>query len=535
MAKIKTKKMSFKLSLAVVDEISELTVESLNEGKIDRKDVIRMRLSVEEVLLKWVDMLGEGAEGTYQCGKRLGLQYITLSLTGIKADPYKKQEESGEFNTDTDINILASLGMTPSYQYSNGENRITLMPKKKKANPMVLMGVYALSGILFGVIGSMMPIEVRTMFTNNIIKPLLDTFMGFLSALAGPLMFLSVVWGIYNIGDVATLGQIGKKIVGRFAGITYISLLLCTVISLPFYRIARNTGSSGGGELEGLFKMLLNIIPKNMLTPFTEGNTLQIMFLAVLIGMAMVVLNKKTIIAVQFVEQSNYIVQLIMGVISSMIPIFIFISIIQMIMTGAIASLVSAVKLVILFLCCSGLILVLHFIVLSQRKKIPLKVLVRKLLPTFAIAVTTASSTAAFASNVEVCEKEIGIEKNLVNFGIPLGTVIFKPSAAIIYLSMSLFMADFYDVAITFPWLFTAILISGILSIASPPIPGGGLSDYTVLFAQLGIPLKGLAIAIALDVVLDFVCTAVNISCTQIQITMLADKLGMLDDNILKS
>ena len=261
-----------------------------------------MRLSVEEVLLIWLDQLGEGAEGTFQCGKRLGRQYITISVKGAKVDPFKEQEQSAEFNTETDINILASLGLAPEYQYIGGENRVTLMPRKKRRNPMAVLGAAIVFGIVCGLLGHLLPAEIRMILADRILTPLFDAFTGILTALAGPMMFLSGIWSIYNIGDVATLGQIGKKMVGRYVGFVYVSLLICLGISLPFYSVSTKVGTSGGAELAGLFEMLLGIIPSNMLTPFTEGNTMQIMFLAVIIGLAMLVLNQKTLGAAQFVE-----------------------------------------------------------------------------------------------------------------------------------------------------------------------------------------------------------------------------------------
>lgn len=70
---------------------------------------------------------------------------------------------------------------------------------------------------------------------------------------------------------------------------------------------------------------------------------------------------------------------------------------------------------------------------------------------------------------------------------------------------------------------------------AAPPIPGGALACYTIFFMQLGIPLEGLALAIAMNVVFDFIATAFNMTCLQLQLTALADRLGMLDVKSLRT
>jgi len=522
-----TKTISFPLSLAAVDEISSLTERTLENGKVDRTDAIRMRLFIEEILLTWLDRLGEGAESTFRCGKRLGRQYITISVAGARIDPFK-QEKKEEFDTETDINILANLGLAPDYQYVNGENRVTLMPHRKKRNPMATLLVAIVLGVVCGLLGCLLPGEIRITFADSFLTPLFDAFMGLLTALAGPMMFLSVIWAIYNIGDVATLGQIGKRMVGHYVGFVYLSLIFCVGISLPFYSVS-TAGASGSAELSGLFEMLLGIIPSNVLTPFTEGNSMQIMFLAVIIGLAMLILRQKTVVAAQFVEQSNYIVQLIMSVITSLIPAYIFASILQMILIGGLEELTGAVKVVVLFLFCIAVIFAVALTIIVVQKNVSPGLLLQKLTPSFLIAVTTASSAATFAISVETCEKKFGIESKLANFGIPLGIVVFAPGHAIEFLSIGLFMAEFYGVPITIPWLLTAILIAGILVMAAPPIPGGALACYTIFFMQLGIPLEGLALAIAMNVVFDFIATAFNMTCLQLQLTALADRLGMLD------
>lgn len=70
--------------------------------------------------------------------------------------------------------------------------------------------------------------------------------------------------------------------------------------------------------------MVLGIVPDNFLTPFLEGNPLQIIFLAVLAGMAMLILGNRAAVVSMFLEQANVIILLIMENISAFVPVFIF-------------------------------------------------------------------------------------------------------------------------------------------------------------------------------------------------------------------
>ena len=156
----------------------------------------------------------------------------------------------------------------------------------------------------------MLPENIRLVFSEQLISPIFNTFMGLLSAIAGPMIFLSVTWGIYSIGDTTTLGRIGKKMITRFLVMQFILSVIALILFVPFFTIEKTADSSFA--FSELFQMFLDIIPSNFFTPFTEGNPLQIIFVAVIIGLAMLILGNKTTTAASFVEQSNFIVQLIM-------------------------------------------------------------------------------------------------------------------------------------------------------------------------------------------------------------------------------
>ena len=83
-------------------------------------------------------------------------------------------------------------------------------------------------------------------------------------------------------------------------------------------------------------------------------------------------------------------------------------------------------------------------------------------------------------------------------------------------------------------WIVTSIFVSGILAAATPPIPGGAMSCYTILFTQLGIPAAGIALAISVDLLMDYFVNACNITCLQTELVVDAKKLDMLEEGTLQ-
>jgi Na+/H+-dicarboxylate symporter len=218
-----------------------------------------------------------------------------------------------------------------------------------------------------------------------------------------------------------------------------------------------------------------------------------------------------------------------METISKLVPYFIFMSVLGMIISDNFSILVQAYK--ILLVTVIGYVVAIAFYVgmISLRKKVSPILLLKKLSQTFFIAVSTASSSAAFASNMETCEKKLGIDKRIVNFGVPMGQIIYMIGGCILFMTAAMCMAEVYGVTISLNWLVTALFISVVLAIATPPIPGGSLTCYTLLFLQLNIPAEAVPIIIAVEVIMDFICTAVNLLCLQTELVELAGDLNMLD------
>ena len=87
-------------------------------------------------------------------------------------------------------------------------------------------------------------------------------------------------------------------------------------------------------------------------------------------------------------------------------------------------------------------------------------VFLKKVFPVFLIGLTTASSAAAFLENRKVCEEKLGIDKKIVNIGVPLGQVIFMPGFSVLYFVMGICMAEIYGVKISIWTVFAVYYIS---------------------------------------------------------------------------
>ena len=167
-------------------------------SRTEHKDMLRYRLSTEECLLRWLDHGLRGNQVSFQAGRFMLTPNIMLEVEEPRLNPYADGDEAygGEFAES----VLTSLGLNPEYSHANGRNRIRFRMKKKSpgqiATLCIALGVAALVGAL-GTIA--IPESIRDTLLSVVIDPLYSLFFRILGCIAGPMIFLSVAWGVYGL------------------------------------------------------------------------------------------------------------------------------------------------------------------------------------------------------------------------------------------------------------------------------------------------------------------------------------------------
>ena len=524
-------KTEYLLTNEAVDEISEQTSQFLGTLNTEPKNLLRIRLLVEEILLDWQDHFSEQAVCQVLIGQRFRRPFIQLEIEGESYNPLDSHtEEYGSYRN----RLLANMGLSPLFSYENGRNKITFKLKKVKANPLLSLAIAVVAGLLVGAAGLWIPDGLRTSLLDYFLTPIYDTFFNLLGTIAGPMVFLSVAWGIYGIGDTATFGRIGKRMIIHFVSAVFLICAVCVLLSLAFFSLNLVWKSGGTSQLSSLFQMILGFVPTDIVTPFQDGNSLQIILLGAAIGVALLILGKQTEVVALAIEQINYVVQFLMEIISTLVPSFIFIVLVQMIWSGTLDVVLSAWKPLLAFLVIAVIIAAAMVLTAAYRGKASPLLILKKSLPTFVIGMTTASSVATFGTCANVCEKKLGVSNHITSFGVPLGIVMFPPATAMYFIIICIYTAEVYQVECSIVWFVLAIFSATVLAIAAPPIPGGTLTCYTIMFTQLGLPTEALVVALALDVLCDFVATGMNMFCLQMELVIQSKRMGLLNETVLR-
>ena len=535
-ARRKARRRAFALSPEGIDSASDFIAETLDGYGIPRRDALRTRLSFEEVLLGWSQGNQTApSEVTVEISYRFGRVSVSASCAGVPHNPLAVEHDEAYGSGAIGRSIMENLGLSLSWSYHDGRNTVScLLSRKRRIGQFTAIAIALFAALTLGGLGLLAPEAWRQAALDSLLNPLFDAFLNAFSCIVGPLMFLSMIWGISNIGDMKQLGTIGSKLLSRFLLVTIGYAIICLLVGLAVFAPPFGDAQSGQAVAQSIVEMLLGIIPPNIVAPFAEGNTLQILFMGAVVGIAVITLRDRVNALTEFFEQANTLVQLVLGAISSLTPAFVFLSILCLVLDGAFAeSALGLLQVIALSAALSLAEIVAETLALGRLGLSPAAA-AKKLAEPFLVALTTASSAVSIPVMLKTCREKLGIDEKLANFALPFGSVVFMPHVANSLILVTLFAAHLYGVELTVGGLAVCLLNAVVLSIAAPPIPGGAITCYTLMFMQLGIPLEALSLAVAADIVLDFIGTAGSLHDLSVQLTFGAKRLGMLDEDVLK-
>lgn len=517
-------------------------IESLLAGQLIDKRVARgIPLVAEEILLRYRDEFGESAPCTLETNKRFGVLTVRLSIKGPSLDVIEHDEygeDDGDAGYGLGVAFVASvLGDgygTPVYTYRNGYNVITMQARLQHSRPVwrdpmvVALFVSVLAGFAF----RFLPSEASLFIVNNVVSRIVSLFMGVLSGITGPLVGLSLLTGICAFGSLAAFKQAGQSAILRMMGWSAVLIVGTAAMVLPFFRVLGGAGEAAFAPGE-LVDLLLSAIPTNIFTPFVENNALQIAVLSLFCGVCILALGDRADGVGKLIVELNGLVFKMMDVIATGLPMLVGLSMFKTIVSTDVSQLASLAKIVIISLAVTAIFGVAFTAWFCIRNHVPVGTFFAKIAPVLLIGATTGSSTAAMSENYRVCEDELGISEKLASFWIPLSQALFAPSLPVPLIVSMFAVAEMDGSSFSLSRLIVLFILVFQLSIASPKVPGGIAATFTILLAQLGLPVETAGLLVAANV---FVCNpevAFGLLVREIEISSLAIKSGSINRDTL--
>ena len=523
---------SFTATREEADQISEKIQEWCKKAKVDKKDLIHLRLAVEEGVAVLCEKYNETKPVTLRIVSKLESYAVVLEYEGECFNPLGESEESADEWTNV---VMSQLGRNKAvHNYKANINTVRFSIPKKRYKAEIYMVLAMLLAILFGLLGNYIPESVREGITTYGLDLVSDMFMHLLGLFSGLIIFFSLMNGICGMGSVSDFSRVGRSIIGRYLSLSFLSGALLTFLATFFFKFEWGGAVNQNGVLDQVKSIILSIFPSNPVQPFLEGNMLQIIFLSVFIGVVMLALGDRVRSFKTVIIQGNELITKAVGIVCKVLPIFIFTSLLSIFWTLGFDVFLSLWKPIVVTVVLSFILAAVTLLYVSIRHRVSPFKLVRGLAKGTFVSFTTASSVVAYATIKEDLTKNLGLEEQFVDFTYPIGLNLYTAGYMLIFLTTMLSLAESTKTPVSVVWFILAGFYSVAFSIATPVVSGGALICVGVMLNSLKLPDNGLALAGPLIILLDFYCTASRNFTHALDVYLQAKKFGKVDDSVLQ-
>ena len=261
---------------------------------------------------------------------------------------------------------------------------------------------------------------------------------------------------------------------------------------------------------------------------------LQIIFFAILFGIAMVMLPKdKTVYVKGFFDGINDIILQIVDLIMMASPYGVFALLAGLIVDfGASATLFIALAKYSLTVIIGLLIMIflVYPLILRIFTKMKYKDFFRGIMPAQMLAFSTSSSAATLPVTMERCEDHLGVSEEVSSFVLPLGATINMDGTSLYQAVAAVFIAQVFGIELDLSQQLTIVLTATLASIGAAAVPGAGMVMLVIVLGAINIPVEGLALIFGVDRILDMLRTVVNVTGDATVATVVASTEGELRD-----
>lgn len=342
-------------------------------------------------------------------------------------------------------------------------------------------------------------------------KPLGDGFIKLIRAIVPFVIFTTVVTGIYHLKNLKEAGRISIKAIIYFEVMTTLAMLLGLVV-VNFFQpgsdLHINTHTLDSTKISNyidqtasfdLIKLILNIIPNTLISAFTEGNSLQVLFVSTLFGFALLQAGDKNKSIIGVIEHFSAILFLIIKWIMRLAPIGAFGAMAYTIGAHGIHSLATLSKLLACFyLTCLFFICVI-LALMAKLAHFSLFDFLKYIKEELFIVLGTATTETVLPSMITKLEK-YGCSKSVAAFVLPAGYA-FNLDGMSIYLTMAfMFIAEVFHIDLSLQQQIIMILTFMLMSKGAANVTGGGfIALATVISSTHTIPVEGLVLLLGID------------------------------------
>ncbi|MDA0796254.1 MAG: dicarboxylate/amino acid:cation symporter [Proteobacteria bacterium] len=374
-------------------------------------------------------------------------------------------------------------------------------------------------------------------FVDNIFDVIGKIFVISLKLLVVPLVFFSLVCGSASMGKDVKMGQVALKTVALYLVTTAIAVSLALTIANiadPGVGIYTAEAASYVAQPAPSFKdVFIGIFPSNPFQAMVEGNMLQVIVFAILVGVAILQAGESGKTVLRGCQLISDVIMRMVAILMNLAPYGVFCLLTKLFTSQGFSAIVNLA----LYFGTIVFVLFLHvsvvytslFALLTRLNPLTL---FKNMRPALLLAFSTSSSNATMPITLNVARTRVGAHNSIASFTIPLGATVNMDGTAIMQGIATVFIAQAYGLDLSMSEYLAVVATATLASIGTAGVPGVGLITLAMVLQQVGLPVEGIGLIIGVDRLLDMLRTVVNVSGDGMVTAVVADSEGLLDRDL---
>ena len=385
-------------------------------------------------------------------------------------------------------------------------------------------------GLAIGIIASISKSETLLSFIS-IGEPIGQLWVNGIRMTVIPLVVSLLITGIASV-STKKVGDIGVRTIMWFVILVTGSSFLTAIAAPPLLNL-RDFDSTSTTFLPSqdatasvelpLFKdWIVDLIPTNPIAAAADGSMLSLIIFTIIFSIAIIQIDgEKKLTLVNFFDAISKAMLVIVEWILLVAPIGVFFLVMPLAANAGV-DLVLSMGWFLMVACALIMVsLILLYPLTSIFSNVSISQFAKACAPAQAIGFSTRSSLASLPAMVDASENQLDISKNVSGIVLPVAVSLLKFASPIARGTGTFFIAYLYGIDIGVVEIMTIMAAIGALSFYSPGVPSGGLFVMTPIYVSLGLPVEGIGLLIALDLIPDMFITLANVTADMAVVTIL--------------
>ncbi len=379
---------------------------------------------------------------------------------------------------------------------------------------------------------------------NGIFRIAGDLFINSFRLIVVPVVLVSLARGVAEMPSPRSLGRIGGKGLLFYLTTTACAIALglaCALLFRPGAGIGTApppaaAAAAPAAATSDWVQTIIDIIPTQLTAFLSGGNMLQVIFVAILCGLALALGRERTVRLRELLAECDAFNAGIIAIIMKFAPYGVFALMVRSFAELGAHGVLPVAK----YLLCVGFALAVQLVVvdaglLKLLGRLPVRIFFRKYLDVMLLAFSTSSSNAVLPENLRILETRLGVSERIAGLLLPLGATINMNGTAIMQGVATVFVAQLYGIELSWQGLLTVVFTATLASVGTAGVPGVGSIMLVMVLQSVNLPVAGIALLLGVDRILDMLRTVLNVTGDAVCACIIARGENELDEKVYRA